>query len=107
ETDRLARLADDLLVLARSDRGELQLKPERVRVRDLLERVARSFRATAGQIEVEAVDGIEVRADALRLEQALGNLVANAATHGEPPVRLSADRDGDSVMLRVSDAGPG
>jgi signal transduction histidine kinase len=107
ETDRLNRLADDLLVLARSDRGTLPLKIESLSVPDLLERVAGRFRAATGDVAVDAPEGLVVSADRLRLEQALGNLVANAATHGEGPVRLSARLRHDSVELHVEDAGPG
>ena len=49
ETDRLVLLADDLLVLARSDEGELRLVTEPVPVRDLLETVERRFGVRAGQ----------------------------------------------------------
>ena len=107
ETDRLTRLADDLLVLARSDRGTLDLKFEPVRVRDLLERVGRRFGALAGEVEVSAPDELTVRGDPVRLEQALGNLVANAAAHGSPPIRLFTRRDDGAVELHVEDAGPG
>ena len=106
ETDRLTRLADDLLVLARSDRGTLDLKVERVAVGDLLDRVARRFRAVA-DVEVSPADGLAIRADALRLEQALGNLVANAAQHGRAPIRISARRADGTVELHVEDAGTG
>ena len=106
ETDRLTRLADDLLVLARSDRGTLDLKLEPVPVEDLLQGVARRFRTLAG-VEVSVPDGLAVRGDRLRLEQALGNLVANASEHGRPPIRVYARRDGAEVELHVADAGAG
>ena len=106
ETDRLTRLADDLLVLARSDRGTLDLKVERVAVGELLDQVARRFRAVA-DVEVSSADGLAIRADPLRLEQALGNLVANAAQHGRAPIRISARRADGMVELHVEDAGTG
>jgi two-component system OmpR family sensor kinase len=107
ETDRLSRLADDLLVLARSDRGGLALRLEGVPVRELLDRVAERFRTSAGAVAVEVPDGLALTGDRLRHEQALGNLVANAAAHGEPPVRLSARRHNGCVELHVEDGGPG
>jgi two-component system, OmpR family, sensor kinase len=95
ETDRLNRLADDLLVLARSDRGSLPLRMEAMPARQLLQGVADRFRVADGEIAVEASPGLELRGDRLRLEQALGNLVSNALGHGEGPVRLFArQRDG-------------
>lgn len=111
ETDRLAQLAEDLLVLARSDQGHLQLRRAPVSARGILAGVAERFtrRAeTAGRaIEVDAPDGLEVVADALRLAQALGNLVENALRHGRGSIRLSAlERDG-RVELHVLDEGAG
>jgi signal transduction histidine kinase len=104
ETDRLVRLAEDLLVLARSDQGRLALRPELVGAADLLGNVAERF---GGRVEVVAPDGLQLLGDEGRLEQALGNLVDNALRHGGAPVRLSAlVRDG-SVELHVLDEGPG
>ena len=107
ETDRLSRLADDLLVLARSDRGTLQLRWEPLSVRRLLDGVAERFRTTGDDVEVDVEDGLELSGDRLRLEQALGNLVANAITHGKGAVKLSARNGEDGVELHVQDEGQG
>jgi two-component system OmpR family sensor kinase len=111
EADRLAQLADDLLVLARFDRERLPLRHEPVPVRDVAVRAAQRFahqaRTGGRAIEVEVPDGLRVSADQLRLEQALGNLVANALRHGDGSIRVSAvERDG-RVELHVFDEGPG
>jgi two-component system, OmpR family, sensor kinase len=111
ETDRLAQLAEDLLVLARSDQGHLVLKREPVSVRELLEAVAERFRrraeAAGRAIGVEAPESLVMAADAVRLEQALGNLVENALRHGRGSIRLAA-REGDGgVELHVLDEGAG
>ena len=105
EADRLSRLADDLLVLARSDRGTLPLRIERIPARELLVRVAGQFRTT--DVRVDVPDGLELNGDRLRLEQAVGNLVANAATHGDGAVTVSARREDGTVELHVEDEGPG
>jgi signal transduction histidine kinase len=111
ETDRLARLADDLLVLARMDGGRLPLHPARLDAREVLEGVASRFAARAAEegrsIEVAADPGAIVVADRLRIEQAVTNLVDNALRHGSGPVVVSARRAGDVVELAVEDAGPG
>jgi two-component system OmpR family sensor kinase len=104
ETDRLVRLAEDLLVLARSDQGRLALHRESVQASDLLVGVAGRF---GGEVEVVAPDGLELVGDQIRLEQALGNLVDNALRHGAAPVRLSATARNGAVELHVSDEGPG
>jgi heavy metal sensor kinase len=111
ETDRLARLAEDLLLLARSDRSQLPLDRERVPVEPLLDAVASRFRGRAHDvgrtIEVEAADALDVTADRMRVEQALGNLVDNALGHGHGTVRLSAVERNGHVELHVRDEGPG
>ena len=104
EVDRLTRLADDLLVLARADEGRLQLRREEIQVKDLLETVA----ARSNQdVEIGVRDGESIIGDRLRLEQALGNLVDNARRHGAGTIRLEAERKNDLLELRVSDEGPG
>jgi signal transduction histidine kinase len=111
ETERLSRLAEDLLLFARFDQGGLPLRREAVGVGKLLEGVADRFahRAeSAGRsVRVEAPAGMSVVADEARLDQALANLVENALLHGAGMVVLSAQAKNGSVELHVSDEGPG
>jgi two-component system, OmpR family, sensor kinase len=111
ETDRLSRLAEDLLVIARSDQGRLPIKAERIEIGELLERVHDRFATVARErgreIVVESADGLAVELDGLRIEQALGNLVDNALRHGGGTVRLSARREDGSIVVEVADRGPG
>ena len=109
EVERLNRLSEDLLVLARADEGRLPVRAEQLAVGGLLHEVADSFRAQAGAraVEVEDAGDLRVDADPLRMRQALGNLVDNALRHGDGPVRLSAEQDNGSVELHVTDEGPG
>ena len=110
EVDRLARLAEDLLILARLDEGRLPLRTEEVSAGDLLEAVARHFdtRATGEgrTLEVDA-EPVSLEGDRLRLEQALGNLVDNALRYGAGKVRLEAAPNDGGVDLRVADEGHG
>ena len=111
ETDRIVRLAEDLLVLAQVDGGALPLLRADVSVVDLLSTVARRFRARAAQagraFETDVPAGLAVQADALRLEQALGNLVENAFRHGGGAVRLVARSHSGAIELHVEDEGAG
>ena len=111
ETERLARLAEDLLVLARADRGRLPLRVRRVGVEELLEDVRRRYAGQAAEAGRELVagpaDGLEVDADETRLEQALGNLVDNALRHGRGAIGLDATAHDGLVELHVVDRGPG
>jgi signal transduction histidine kinase len=105
ETERLVRLAEDLLVLARADRGRLPLRTQPLSAVDLLERVrARN----APHAATEGDPGLRLEGDPLRLEQALGNLVDNARRHGGGDVTLRAERDATgAIVLRVRDHGGG
>ncbi len=107
EADRLIALAEDLLVVARAEQGELPLSPERLGAGELLAAAARRAPGPKGPIAVEAADGLAVRADRTRAEQALANLVDNALHHGSGEIRLFARRAGGMVALHVCDRGPG
>jgi two-component system, OmpR family, sensor kinase len=110
EIDRLIQLAEDLLVVARSEKGQLAVTRERVQVGELLDTVGERFRARVEQSQrplvVDGGDGV-IQGDRLRLEQALTSMVDNALRYGEGEVRLWARRNGGSVELHVSDDGPG
>jgi two-component system, OmpR family, sensor kinase len=110
ETDRLVQLSEDLLTLAQTDRGRLQVKLAPTDVGAVIDGVARRFSRRAergGGLKVSVEPGLTVAGDQLRLEQALGNLLDNALRYGSGPVSLSAVRREGSVELRVSDRGPG
>jgi len=111
EVDRLTQLAEGLLLIARTDRGQLPLRIESVEVSSLLGEVADRFgwRAdeAARRIVVQDTDGLRVRADRLRVGQALGNLLDNALRHGEGRVELSATAADGAVELHVRDEGEG
>ena len=107
ETDRLSRLAEDLLVLARSDGGQLPLRREPVRVPELLTRVLKRYGADGRPIVIDAHEGLIVDADGARLEQALANVVDNALRHGSGAVHLTAAQRDGFVELHVTDEGKG
>jgi signal transduction histidine kinase len=111
EADRLNQLAEDLLVIARTDQGELPVRLEDLDAGVLLSGVGRRFAQRAGghgvQLDTQAPADLGLRADQLRLEQALGNMVDNALRHGEGRVELLARVDGERVELHVLDDGPG
>ena len=105
EVERLVRLAEDLLVLAREGEDRPPLRRTRVDVSDLLAAVAARFRRGDRSIEVAVPEGLVLDADRARLEQALGNLVENALRHGGGTVRLQADAGQGEVVFRVQDEG--
>jgi two-component system OmpR family sensor kinase len=111
EVDRLTQLAEDLLLIARSDRGKLPLSLEPLDADQLLSSVVSRFQwraqESARPLAHDAAAEVRIRGDRLRLEQALGNLVDNALRHGNGRVSLRASNVDGAVELHVEDEGGG
>lgn len=111
EARRMTRLVDDLLLLARLDAGR-PLEHEPVDLTLLILNATEDARA-AGPGHRWLLDlpeePVTVAGDAHRLQQAIGNLLANARTHTPPDtdVTITLTTDRASVSLSVSDNGPG
>jgi signal transduction histidine kinase len=111
EAERLSRLAEDLLLFARFDQGQLPIQPEPLDAQGLLTAVAsryeRRAEETGRSLDVDAPTGLIVSGDQVRLSQALGNLIENAISYGSGSVVLSAFPRNGHVELHVLDEGPG
>jgi two-component system, OmpR family, sensor kinase len=111
ETDRVIQLAEDLLVIARADQGQLPVRRGSIDlgsvVQDLRQRFERRADEQRRELRTEIPAGWEVNADRLRLEQALGNLVDNALRYGAGTITIAATRDERTVEIHVIDEGPG
>jgi two-component system OmpR family sensor kinase len=111
EMDHLAQLAEDLLLIARAGDGPLPVKRDDVDIAELIERTRQRFADRAHEQDREILvvvpAGIRAPVDALRIRQALGNLVDNALRHGAGDIRLSAREERGAVEIDVTDAGPG
>jgi signal transduction histidine kinase len=111
ETDHLAQLAEDLLLIARSADGQLPVRPEEVSLLDLLEgtrhRFADRAAAQGRDIRVDAPPDLRASVDPLRSRQALANLVDNALRYGAGDIRLAARPNSTSILIDVSDEGAG
>ena len=93
-SERLARLAEDLLLLARAEDGRIPLKAEPTDLIDVLHSVSGTFAARADAedrpVVVDGGDPLVITADPVRLQQALSSMVDNALQHGRGVVTLSA-----------------
>ena len=114
EAERLSRLAEDLLVLARSDRGRLPLHRTRVEASAIVLKTIDFFRRRASErgvaIDVSVPPGLEVDVDELRIDQALGNLIDNALAHTPEggSIRVSvAVNAARELVFSVADTGGG
>jgi two-component system, OmpR family, sensor kinase len=113
ETERLARLAEDLLVLARADRGRVPLRREEVDVAELVGGEVDAFAARARQvgvaIEARVPTGLRASVDPLRMRQAVGNLLDNAvrSTPSQGTVTIEVGQADGFLSLEVRDTGEG
>lgn len=113
ETDRIVKLAEDLLLLARAHDGTLPLAPERLAVAELLDELGERFAPIVAESGRELVvdrllpGGVSVQADPDRILQAISNLVDNSLRYGDGPVTVSARAAGGLIELHVSDRGRG
>jgi two-component system OmpR family sensor kinase len=112
QVERLVRLAESLLLIARGERGEaLRMDLQSVDVEPLMEAVVDRIRAPAASvgrtISLQKNGALAIEADSDRLEQALTNLVANALDHGDGEIIVFARRRAEAVELHVLDEGPG
>lgn len=113
ESDRVGRLAEDLLVLARANRDGLPVRPVELDLGALLSDIADSFKTVARSrgINIERSVAPELHAclDPLRIRQAVGNLLDNALRHTpcEGKVEIGAEKAGGWVSINVLDTGRG
>jgi signal transduction histidine kinase/DNA-binding response OmpR family regulator len=110
----LVRLVDDLLDVSRITRGKIQLRPELTSIAEVVSTAVETSRplmlAHGHRLDVHLPDGpLYVHADGARLAQVFANLLNNAAKYtpdgGE--VSIVVARQGEEVVVRVSDTGAG
>lgn len=107
EADRLARLTEDLLLLARERAGTLALRREPVDLLDLAAAEAHRLEPVLGlRIDVTG-DPAVVDADSERLRRIIANLAANSTAAGAQILRLTISRKPGEVRIQVADDGPG
>ncbi len=113
EVERMIRLVEDLLELARSEAGTVPLRRERFDLGEVVTATANAFAQRADTLGVElrldAPAPVAVEADRGRLTQVTVNLLDNALRHtpagGQVTVELG--REGGEAVLRVRDTGIG
>ena len=109
QTNRLVRLAQAMLALARSERGDPGLVLGLVRLQPLLSGlVAEVPAARAVVVELDCPTDLAARADGPLLSEALANVLANAVQHTTSgTVRISASETDGHVVVEIADTGSG
>ncbi|MFI8994752.1 sensor histidine kinase [Streptomyces sp. NPDC053542] len=106
ETRRLNDLVENLMEVTRFDAGTARLVLDDVDVADQVTACI-DARAWLDAVELDAERGIMARLDPRRLDVILANLIGNALKHGGSPVRVSVRTEGEWLLVRVRDHGPG
>ncbi len=107
----MARLVDDLLDVGRAVTGKIVLKRTLVNLADCVKSSVATIAAgnsNHGRINLDSMP-VWVNGDAVRLEQIVGNLLANALkfSQGERAVNVFVGHEGDGAVVRVTDQGVG
>ena len=113
ETVRLARLADAILELTRLERGSLPFEMHRIDLSVPVRAAADSFQALVDATDlafrVDVAPGVFVIGDVDRLQQAVSNLLGNAAryTPAGGSIGVSVRVESGCALIEVSDTGIG
>ncbi|CAL9482799.1 Adaptive-response sensory-kinase SasA [Nocardiopsis dassonvillei] len=109
ELDRMGRIVEDLLLLAKSQQPDF-VRPEPVSLAELTSDIDAHVRRLGDrEWRLEAMAEGEWRLDAQRVTQAMVQLAANAVRYSGPgsAIRIGSLVDGPDVLFWVTDEGPG
>ena len=114
--DRLMRIIDELLDIARIEAGQIHLQVDPVNLSQLIAEVAEELQPLAVQKEIafqqdaSQVSGVYLKGDEGKLHQVLTNLVHNALKFTPPGGRVdvgAVTKEPGKVQISVRDTGPG
>jgi two-component system, OmpR family, sensor histidine kinase MtrB len=108
QSDRMRRIVEQLLDLSRLEAAKVVIRPLQIKLRPEIEEIVAT---TAGRdpeaVAVVVPAELEVTIDPTALDRVVGNLLANALNHGEPPVTISAEHRDRHLRIAVEDSGRG
>ncbi|HEU0030331.1 MAG TPA: ATP-binding protein [Kofleriaceae bacterium] len=114
QVQHLTKLVDELLDVARIRSGKITLARQPVEINELVARVLETIGPLVAErqhrVGVDVpTSGLEIDADATRMAQVLGNVIANAAKYTDPggTIEIAAYRDDGDVVITVRDNGVG
>ncbi len=114
DVGRIRRLADDLLDLARGSSRMIAIRDLEIDLCQLVRLVSKTFRLQADQKQVTLSAGVnasapKIHGDPVKLSWALSNLISNALRYTPEGgvVAVSSEDEANTVLLKVSDTGPG
>jgi heavy metal sensor kinase len=111
--DRIQRIVNDLLTLARADAGQLEMVQTPIDLSLLLQEVGQQhlilFDSQNVRLEMDIEDGLNIMGEASQIERTMMNLLSNAFKHAPEHscIHLSAHAENGSAIICVRDEGPG
>ncbi len=114
-SDHLVQLINDLLEVARSEAGRLEIRMEAVSLPEVIHGSAEELHSLASQKRItvqydeRGVEGIKVAADPMRVKQVIVNLISNAIKYGKVKgfIRIRHEVTADMVTTYITDDGLG
>jgi signal transduction histidine kinase len=106
DIERLTRLVDDLLILARADAPPRSIV-EPVDLHEVTSAAVARYSTARVPVALSSSGPLCVDGDPLALDRIIANLVDNGVRHASSSVRVTLSRSGGSALLAVSDDGPG
>ena len=115
QNERLNKQVEKVLQLARLEKGNIELKKEKVVLLEVLAPLLESIRMQVEQrggelsVDIEALQGVTILADRLHLSNILYSLLDNALKYSRehPEISVRAERQAKCVYLRIKDNGVG
>ena len=114
QVGQMVRLVDDLLDVSRISRGQIEVRREPVELASIVHSAVEAVRPLCASMNHELSvtlppQPVYLNADPSRLAQVVGNLLNNACKFTEPGgrIRLTVEREGEEVLIRVQDTGIG
>jgi signal transduction histidine kinase len=105
ETERMERLVDDLLALARADEGVIVRRIEEVDLGEIV--LSETERIERLEVVTEGVEPVLVRGDGLAVRRVVRNLLENAARHAASAIEVRVAAKDGGVAFEVDDDGSG
>ncbi|MGH3071816.1 MAG: sensor histidine kinase [Gaiellaceae bacterium] len=105
---RLREVVEQLLDLSRLDAEAVEIRPQRVHVRERLAQIVDAVAPLdSSKIGIDADPGLEAEVDVDALDRIVSNLLVNACRYGEAPIVVRAAHEDGTLRVSVEDRGPG
>ena len=106
EITRLTRLVENLLLIAKAERGKLEVQAQAVDLTDLLSDLREGYELLAAERDIRigwvVTQGLHCESDPMFLRQILHNLLGNATRHGCRQMKVHAFRHRARVILTIT-----